>query len=79
MAVSSLNVIKDRIRSATQQSKIAIFVVRQGKQVEFDAMFDDTVVTIRRLRKKDKNYIGSYYGSKGAEYAEFEMSKVGVN
>lgn len=73
MSVSTVTIIKNRIVSATDSSKIAIFKVRQGGHVLFDAVFDNTVQTQRRIRERDRNYIGSFAGKDDACHAAHLM------
>ncbi len=76
MAVSPQDIILDRIKSATRDSRIAIFLYRRGRVKNFDAVFADTIVTIKRLKRGDGNHIGSFYGTNGANKAAKLMREI---
>ena len=54
--------LKLRIRAATPRSPIALFRTIIEGQPAIEALFAATVIPIRRIRKGDTDYIGSYYG-----------------
>ena len=57
MSIASIEVIINRIKTAPEDSKIAVFKCKEyGK---LNAVFDSTYVTQSRI-KIDKDYIGSF-------------------
>ncbi|MCP3701057.1 MAG: hypothetical protein GY920_21570 [Aliivibrio sp.] len=75
MSISTTAVIKDRITTATKGSKIALFIIVRGGNMAIDAVFDNTVLTQKRIRGGCEKYIGSYYGSAGAADADADMRR----
>lgn len=75
MSVSTISVIKERIRSATERSKIAVFIIKRGGTHDFNAIFDNTIATKKRIAEGCDNYIGSYHGSAGAEDVTMDINK----
>lgn len=76
MTVASTSVIIERVLSAKKESKIAIF-----KRVNFsgqflDAVFDNTFETKQRIKNKDLNYLGSFYGRKDIHIIELMENNV---
>lgn len=76
MTVASTSVIIERVLSAKKESKIAIF-----KRVNFsgqflDAVFDNTFETKQRIKNKDLNYLGSFYGRKDIHRIELMENNV---
>jgi len=72
MSTSSEKLIKSRILAATNKSKIAVFKDGNGG---FEAKFENIVATARRIKKRDRDYIGSFFGLSGSESAAFLMSR----
>ncbi len=68
MAVLNTDRTIERIKSATENSKIAVFHV--GSKHKFLTLFDDTVRTQNRIARKEHDYIGSYFGKNGAKFFE---------
>jgi len=56
MSISSIEVITSRIKTAEPNSGIAVFKVNNG----FDACFDSTLETRRRIKNGIGNYIGTF-------------------
>lgn len=75
MSISSIEIIKARILTATENSKIAIFKDTKDNEVVFDAVFDSTINTQKRINEKCERYIGSYYGNSGLNAAMDDMNK----
>ena len=71
MPVLSLRLIQSKILASTKVSKTAIFItfIKSSGDHSFDAVFDSTVQTRRRIKNNDPDYIGSYYGQAG--YKDF--------
>lgn len=61
MSIVSVDVAVIRIKTATLQSKIAIFIQTINKERVLDVMFDNTVLSQFRIRNKDENYVGSFH------------------
>ena len=72
MGTSSNAVIEKRILAASNKSPIAIFKTSMGI---YDAVFARTEETVKRIKRHDRNYVGSFYGIAGAESASFLMSR----
>jgi hypothetical protein len=63
-----------RIMGATRRSKIAVFEATVFKDANpkagkaaYECYHADIYYTVRRIKNKDRHYVGSYYGRKGAE------------
>lgn len=61
MSRMNLTAVMDRIRTATPDSQIAVF--RTGDRGYLDAMFCNTIVTLRRIANQDAAFIGVYDGT----------------
>lgn len=60
MSISTIEIIKDRILSATETSKIALFFVKVDGIKGIDATFDSTIETQKRIIAAGEKYLGSY-------------------
>jgi len=60
MSISTIDIIKDRILSATELSKIALFFVINDGMKAIDATFDSTIETQKRIIVAGDKYLGSY-------------------
>ncbi len=69
MSISTIKVIAERILAASPKSKIAVFRSKDAGFTVFDAVFDSTVDTQKRIKNFCPDYIGSYYGIEGAKTA----------
>ena len=58
-----VNNLISRIESAREGSKIALFKSVEDGVAVVDARFDATVLTTRRIKQGDTDYIGSFYGA----------------
>lgn len=67
MSISTTDLIKERIHSATEQSKIAVFKSYRGRTVDLNAVFESTVSTRERISAGCVNYVGSYFGKGGVD------------
>lgn len=65
MSISTIELIKERIRSATESSKIAIFKSYRGRVVDVNAVFESTITTRDRINSGCSYYVGSYFGKSG--------------
>jgi hypothetical protein len=64
MSLASLTVIMGRIKTATEESPIAVFkstVEGYREDGMLDAVFGDAVRTTARIKSDDPDYIGSYH------------------
>jgi hypothetical protein len=68
MAVLNTDRTIERIKAATENSKIAVFHL--GSNHKFLTLFDNTVQTQNRIEKKEPDYIDSYFGKNGAKFFE---------
>ena len=76
MSVSSVSeIIRDRITPAKNISPISVFKCIRGSVTELNAVFNSTFLTKCRIRNNDKNYIGTYYGVKGAKQFKIDTAK----
>lgn len=67
MSISSPAVIEDRILSARNNSKIALFgVTDKDGNAAVDAVFAETVITNSRIKLKSSGYLGKFSGKMGA-------------
>lgn len=62
MSISLVSVISDRIKSAREDSPIAVFTTRSGL---YDAMVAGTAYADKRIREGGKDFVGVFYGSLG--------------
>ena len=80
MSNSTINTILDRIRYATPESRIAVFKrstfdniikeknsIKEDQSLMLDAVFADTVDTLRHIEASDKNLIGVYHSGDNAK------------
>ena len=74
MSISSIEVIKNRIKSASPLSKIAVFKVTGRRELVFDAVFDNTITTQKRILNGCDSYIGSYCSSDQLHIVESELN-----
>ncbi len=75
MSISSIKVIKERILTATKNSKIAVFKTMIDGELVLDAVFDSTIATKKRIEEGCEKYVGSYYGSLNINGAIEDMRK----
>ena len=75
MSISTTEVIKGRILSATEGSKIALFKAMKGNEAAIDAVFDNTISTQKRIKAGCEKYIGSYYGEADIADADIAMRR----
>jgi hypothetical protein len=75
MSISSIEVIKGRILTATKNSKIAVFKDMKDGELALDAVFDNTIATQKRIELGCEKYVGSYYGSLNINGAIEDMRK----
>ena len=75
MSISNIPLIMDRIESAKEDSKIAVFQCK--KPGLLDSRFHNTVLTTNEINSGDKNYIGSYdqYCNKSEVYEYLKKFK----
>ena len=74
MSISTIDIIKDRILTATDTSKIALFSVIIDGIKKIDATFDSTIGTQKRIIAAGDKYLGSYC-EESIGYAMRRMSK----
>ena len=65
-----VNNLISRIKSAREDSKIALFRATKDGVAVVDARFDATVLTTRRINQGDTAYIGSFYGAEAKKAIE---------
>lgn len=66
MSVSTITVVKSRIRAATMHSPIAVF--QTGLTNRYDAVFANTVKTKALIKSQASvGYIGTFFGPEGVE------------
>ena len=75
MSISTIEVIKGRISSATKGSKIALFKAMKNGELAIDAVFDNTISTQKRINEGCEKYIGSYYGVADIADADIAMRR----
>ena len=78
MSISTIEVIKGRISTATEGSKIALFKAMKDGEVAIDAVFDNTISTQKRIKEGCEKYIGSYYGLVGISDANIDIRRAKV-
>ena len=66
---------KSKIKSATKDSKIALFKSTRDHLPDVEVVFDSTVATRNRIKNNDINYLGSYYGRDGVEKASRDVGR----
>ena len=72
MSISTVSIIRERVLSATASSKIAVFRVTKIDKftkkdvLVFDAVFDNTITTQKKINDGCEMYVGSYFGVDGA-------------
>lgn len=70
MSISTVTLVKSRIRAATEDSPIAVF--QTGARHRYDAVFANTVKTQSLIKSQTSvrfsvSYIGTFFGSDGVE------------
>ena len=68
MSIATLSNIKDRIKTATKDSRICLYAIRSFNRFNVDAIFHDTIAGRKRARL-DSDFIGCFYGIDGAREA----------
>ena len=69
MSLSTLDMIIDRIKSAPEESPIAVF--REPMERNLNAVFADTVKTRKWMKYKEKLFVGNFHQNMDA--AEVKM------
>lgn len=64
MKYAALQVIMDRIQTATKKSAI---IVERGKDERYKAFFADTVFGKRYLESPEEDFVGVFFGAKGED------------
>jgi hypothetical protein len=70
MSLAPLNIIMDRIKSARTRSPIAVFT---GGGNQLDAMFSNTIETMRLIDKNDPFLVGVYAKGMDLKAVESEL------
>lgn len=60
MTITSIQSIRERISSATEDSKIAVFIIYHDNIKSLKAVFDSTYSTRKRITEGCPMYVGSY-------------------